>query len=286
MPAKNGDNGMALPAEAANADAAGEGSGRGPLHSLLNGVRVLEAFSVAEPLLGVNEIARRVNLHKSTVSRVLSTLEQVDLVERDEHSGRFSLGLGVIGLAGPLLAHLDVRRVTYSALEQLVQWTGETAALAVWSGHESIVVEQIPSPKQVKHTTPLGTRFNKAMSASVQVFLAEQQESELHRLLRQGMVADCGSGDEEVARLTERLDEVRGQGYALNDGDTDPEELSVAAPVRDHRLTVVAAVLLSVPRSRTTPLLVADYQRRVREAANLVSARLGAAPAGGEQSPG
>lgn len=276
MPAKDGDNGMALPAEAANAESAGEGSGRGPLHSLLNGVRVLEAFSVAEPLLGVNEIARRVNLHKSTVSRVLSTLEQVDLVERDEHSGRFSLGVGVIGLAGPLLAHLDVRRVAYPALEQLVRLTGETAALVIWSGHESVVVEQIPSPKQVKHTTPLGTRFNKAMSASVQVFLAEQHESNLRRLLRHGMIADCGSGEEEVAQLLERLEAVHRQGFALNNGDTDPEELSVAAPTRDHRLNVVAAVLLSVPRSRTTPLLVADYQRRVREAANVVSKRLGA----------
>ncbi len=276
-PAQNGENGMAPPAETVNADAP-EGSGRGPLHSLLNGIRVLEAFSVAEPLLGVNEIARRVNLHKSTVSRVLGTLEQVDLVERDEHSGRFGLGLGVIGLAGPLLAHLDVRRITYPALEQLVQWTEETAALVVWSGHESIVVEQIPSPKQVKHTTPLGTRFNKAMSASVQVFLAQQPESELRRLLRHGLIADCGSGDEDVARLLEQLDVVHRQGFALNDGDTDPEELSVAAPILDHRRDVVAAVLLSVPRSRATPFLVQDYERRVREAANLVSARMGAAP--------
>src|SRR5699024_840957 len=129
------------------------------------------AFSVTEPLLGVNEIARRVRLHKSTVSRILSTLEQVDLVERDEMSGRFRLGIGVIGLAGPLLANLDVRRVAYAALEKLVELTNETAALALWNGWESIVVEQIPSPRQVKHTTPLGVRFAKASSASVQVFL-------------------------------------------------------------------------------------------------------------------
>lgn len=257
-------------------DDVADGSGRGPLHSLLNGVHVLEAFSVAEPLLGVSEVARRVRLHKSTVSRVLATLEQVDLVERDEQSGRFRLGVGVIGLAGPLLAHLDVRSVSYSALEELVQLTGETTALAVWSGHESIVVEQIPSPKQVKHTAPLGTRYTKATSASVQVFLAERTEPELRHLVRQGLVSDCGGREEDVAKLLERLDAVHRQGYAINDGDTDPEELSVAAPIRDHRLTAVAAVLLSVPRSRSTPFLVMDYTRRVREAAASVSSRLGA----------
>lgn len=260
----------------AKEELAAEGAARGPLHSLLNGIRVLEAFSVADPVLGVNEIARRVDLHKSTASRVLATLQQADLVERDEQSGRYRLGLGVIGLAGPLLAHLDVRSVTYPALEELVRLTGETAALAVWSGHESIVVEQLPSPKQVKHTTPLGTRFVKIASATVQVFLAEQSEPDVRRLLRHGLVSTTTRTDDDVHRLLERLETVHDRGYALNDGETDPEELSVAAPIHDHRSVIVGAILLSVPRSRSTPFLVEDYIRRVSEAAQHVSARLGA----------
>ena len=249
-------------------------NGRGPLHSLLNGINVLGAFSVTEPLLGVNEIARRVRLHKSTVSRILSTLEQVDLVERDEISGRFRLGIGVIGLAGPLLANLDVRRVAYTALEKLVELTGETAALAMWNGQESIVVEQIPSPRQVKHTTPLGVRFTKAHSASVQVFLSELPETDVRVLLRQGHIATGPGGEEE---LFERLTRVRGQGFAINDGETDPEELSLSAPVRDHRNSVAGTILLSVPRSRCTPFLSNDYTKRVTDTARQVSAQLGAA---------
>src|SRR5690242_8682294 len=69
-------------------------------------VAVLNAFSTAEPLLGVNEIARRIGLHKSTVSRILATLQDAHLVERDAASGRFSLGAGIVALAGPLLANL------------------------------------------------------------------------------------------------------------------------------------------------------------------------------------
>lgn len=68
---------------------------------LRNGIRILHAFSVDEPALGVTEISRRVDLHKSTVSRLLHQLEQMDLVLRDQESGRFRLGLGLIGIAGP-----------------------------------------------------------------------------------------------------------------------------------------------------------------------------------------
>lgn len=254
----------------------GDAANRGSLHSLLNGIRVLEAFSVSEPLLGVNEIARRVDLHKSTASRVLGTLQQLDLVERDESSGRFRLGLGLIGLAGPLLAHLDVRSVSYPALQELVRRTSETAALCVWSGHESIVVEQISSTRLVKHTTPLGTRFSDITSASVRVLLAEHSDVAVQRLIARGLVGGCGADDAEVGELLQRLASVRAEGVAINDGESDPEELSVAAPIRDHREQAVAAVLLSVPRSRATPFLVQDHVRRVREAVDEVSARLGA----------
>src|SRR5215212_2274404 len=82
-------------------------------------VRVLRAFSVGEPRLGVNEIARRVGLHKSTVSRLVATLEDAHLLERDPDSGRFALGPGIVALAGPLLANLNIREVARPYLEQL-----------------------------------------------------------------------------------------------------------------------------------------------------------------------
>jgi DNA-binding IclR family transcriptional regulator len=255
-------------------DGNGEREGRGPLLSLLNGIKVLEAFTIAEPVLGVNEIARRVQLHKSTVSRILGTLEQVQLVERDEQTSRFRLGLGVIGLAGPLLAHLDVRRIAYAELQELVSLTAETAALAVWSDHQTVIIDQVSSPRLVKHTTPLGARFNKASSASVQVFLAQSPMSVAQRLRRDGAIeVGPATSDDD---LIEQLAAVRERGYAVNDGATDPEELSIAAPVFDHRQEVVAAILLSAPRARATEFLVNDWTKRVIATAETVSARLGA----------
>ena len=71
---------------------------------VVNAIAVLRTFTADEPLLGVTEIANRVGLHKSTVSRILATFEQEHLVERDAETRRFRLGLGLIAVAGPLLA--------------------------------------------------------------------------------------------------------------------------------------------------------------------------------------
>ncbi|CAN5527475.1 hypothetical protein BH24ACT21_BH24ACT21_14940 [soil metagenome] len=121
--------------------------------ALQNGIQVLKTFSREEPVLGVTEISRRVGLHKSTVSRILATLEENAIVERHPTNGRFRLGVGVIELASPMLANLDVRRLARPFLENLTHATGETSGLVVWNQGTAVVVEQVASPRKIKHTT-------------------------------------------------------------------------------------------------------------------------------------
>lgn len=259
---------------AGSANGAVDSDARG-ISVLRNGIAVLRAFSVGEPLLGVTEIAERIGLHKSTVSRILATLELEDLVERDVTTRRFRLGPGIIGMAGPLLADLDVRRVAYPVLLELSHRTGETAALMVWDGSEAICVEQVPSRHQVKHSTPLGTRYDTTASSSVQVFLAELDEDAVRAMVRRGTLAMPGHDDVMLDAYAARLQQVRERGYAVNYGETDVAEVGIAAPVRDHRGLAVAAVLLSAPRFRVSPDAVAALADASAAAAADVTKRLG-----------
>jgi DNA-binding IclR family transcriptional regulator len=212
---------------------------QGAAASLLNGLAVLEAFSAsANPLLGVTEIFGLVGLHKSTVSRMLNGLTHSGYVQRDEATGRYRLGRGMISLAGPLLAELDVRRAALPHLEAMTRATRETAAISVWNGGSAIVVEQVASPHLVKHSGPIGTRYNKFASSSVRVFMAELPPGDAGRLLEYG----------------------------------------VSAPVRDYRGMVVGCITASAPRSRVQQQGSAEELRdAVLEAARVVSARLGGA---------
>jgi DNA-binding IclR family transcriptional regulator len=216
-----------------------------------------------------------VGLHKSTVSRILATLEQELLVERDPSTRRFRLGLGIIAMAGPLLADLDVRRVAYPVLHDLSRRTGETAALMLWDGGEAVCVEQVPSSHQVKHTTPLGTRYHDAASSSVQVFLAQADPFEVRSLLMKGAIDLPGLTEATLEAYTVRLAEVRERGYAVNYGETSLEEVGVAAAVRDHRGEPVAAVLLSAPRFRVSADQLGVLVEATAGAAAAVSSRLG-----------
>lgn len=243
--------------------------------ALQNGIRVLKTFSREEPVLGVTEISRRVGLHKSTVSRILATLEDDALVERHPTSGRFRLGVGVIELASPMLANLDVRRVARPFLEELTRATGETTGLLVWSEGAAVSVEQVASPRRVKHTIPLGTQFREHVSASVKVFLADAPPEELRRLIERGLPRYTDRSVVDPEDYTQTLQRVGERGCAVNDGETSDEEVGIAAPVRDHRDRTVAAVLLSAPRYRTPPEKVEDLGPQVKQTAAEISVRLG-----------
>lgn len=252
-----------------------EGRGGSPVSTA---IAVLRCFSVDEPLLGVTEIAARVGMHKSSASRILATLESEDLVERDPASRRYRLGLGIIAIAGPLLADLDVRRVAIPMLRELTQRTGETSALLLWSGHEAVAVEQVPSPHQVKHTTALGTRYATALSASVQVFLATLPPEQARALLSGGTVSLPAVDDAGLDAYAARLAEATERGYSVNYGETSIDEVGVASPVRDHRGDVVAAVLVSAPRFRVSEAQLAALGEACTKAAADVTRRLGGTP--------
>lgn len=246
--------------------------------ALLNGLAILEAFSIRRPALGVTEIAEIVGLHKSTVSRMLNGLAELGYVQREHHGGRYRLGLSVLALSAPLLADLDIRDAGVEYLERLTETTGETSALGVWSGTGTIVVDQVASPHQVRHTQPIGNRYNQWDSSSVRVMLAYQPDKVVHRLIADGkIVAPAG----ELTRddIVEELDAIRRSGVAMNYGRTTPEEFGVAAVVRDLRGEATGCVILSAPSSRVELNASADQlEEAVRQTARDISLRLGANP--------
>ncbi|WP_375372212.1 IclR family transcriptional regulator [Pseudarthrobacter sp. AB1] len=255
-------------------DTTGDGDAKGA-SVIVNAIAVLRTFTADEPLLGVTEIANRVGLHKSTVSRILATFEQEHLVERDAETRRFHLGLGLIAVAGPLLAELEERRVAYPVLQELTEQTGETSALMVWNGSESMCVEQIASHHQIKHTTPLGARYRDAMSSSVQVFLAQEPEERVRVLLRSGAITYAGLDESSLDAYMVRLKDDARRGWAINYGETSIDEVGISAPVYGHRGDVVAAVLIPAPRFRVSSDRLQALGESCAVAAQKVTARLG-----------
>ena len=120
----------------------------GNLRSVRRAVTALELIAEAGEL-GVSELGRRLDVHKATASRLVSTLAERGLLERDPVNERYRLGFGLVRLAGAAMAGLDIVREAHPVLESLAERTRETVNLGVISGDSVVYIDQVAGTRSV-----------------------------------------------------------------------------------------------------------------------------------------
>ena len=232
---------------------------------------------VARRPAGVTAIAERVRLPKSTVARLLATLEDVDAVERFD-GVRWRIGAGVSALTAAGSRERNLIAIAHPFLVDLVGELGEDAGLGLPDGNEVHYVDQVESgnPVQVRDWT--GTRAAMHAVPSGLVLLAEWPEDALAAYLGGELLALTRRTVTDPARLRKRLADVRKVGYAWGLEEFAEGIDSVAAPIRDARGNAVAALHVHGPSYRF-PRAGAEARiaSRVVAAAAAASAQLGGA---------
>jgi IclR family acetate operon transcriptional repressor len=240
---------------------------------------LLLALGESQGQAGVTDLARRLGLHKSTASRLLATLQRRGLVEQDEESGKYRLGLVVIRLAGRAEQTLDLRSISMPELDRLARATRETTGVGVLSGDQMVTVAQADGPNLVAMGDWTGRSAPLHAVAAGKVLLASLPEREILRLVRRGLDRCTERTITELEPLLEDLARVRRRGFATAFGEFDPALNAIAAPIHDARGQVIAALDVWGPAFRVTPARVPELAQAAREAAAAVSVRLGGTPA-------
>jgi len=251
----------------------------GNVRSVDRAAALLLAFADFPAEAGVTELARKLGLHKSTASRLLATLERRGLVEQDEESGKYRLGMVMIRLAERAEKTLDLGSIARIDLERLARATRETAGLGVLDGDRCLTVAQADGPNMVACADWTGRTTPPHCVASGKVLLAAMAERDILRLVRTGLAACTDRTITALEPLLEELARVRRRGFATAFSEWEPGQNAVAAPVHDARGRVVASVDVWGPAYRVTPARVAELAAEVRVTARAISIRLGGAPA-------
>ena len=245
------------------------------IQSVQRATRLLKAFDSGPAELGVMELSRRVDLHKSTVSRLLATLESEGLIERVPETDKYRLGFMLMRLAGQVTHFSDLREAARPALVELTERSHETVHLAVLDGDEVVNVEQISGPHLVREANWVGRRTPLNCVANGKALLAYQSEATIARLLAGPLPRFTERTIVDPERLRRELAQARERGYAQALGEIEEGLNAVAAPIRDASGAVVAAVSVSGPAYRVTADRIPNLGALVVGAAANISARLG-----------
>ncbi|MGH3348148.1 MAG: IclR family transcriptional regulator [Nocardioides sp.] len=211
-------------------------------------IAVLHALAQAPDDLGNNEIARRTGVNPSTVSRLLATLANDELVTRTTDTGRFRLGPRLVELGNAALARIDLRQLCRPHLERLTETTGETATLSVPYQQGTITVDFVQSPSSVRSVAQVGRPSIAHATATGKVFLAYAGSPP------SGPLAPYTSRTvTDPAKLAAQLDLIRRRGWAQVVGEREDDLNAVAAPVLAHAGVLVGVVGVQGPAGRFGP---------------------------------
>lgn len=247
----------------------------GEIKSVKRALALLTAFDAEEPEISVTDLARRVGVHKSTVSRLMATLEAQGFVQRNPRSNRFSLGLRLLELAGLVTLRLDLRQLARPVLEELRDACQETVNIAIYDQGAAVNIDQVASRQAIQYLGWVGRRTPAHCSATGKALLAHQPEAEIERVLGGPLPRLTERTIVDAAALRVELERVRRQGYAVSDGEFQEGVYAVAGPVRAAAGGVVAVVSITAPSYRTGTVRQQEFVGLVRAAAERLSQQLG-----------
>ena len=246
------------------------------VQSVERAIAILKSFSLEEPERGVGELSRELGWHKSTVSRLMTTLERGGLLARDPATRRYRLGVDLIGLAAQVVSYLDVREVARPVLRQLAEVCQETANLAVLDAGQVIDLDQfVPRMHQVTIIGWGRWRMPLHCTAAGKVLLAHLPQDELERTLPAQLERFTPHTITDIDDLLQELERVRYQGYAFAREELEEGLNAIAAPIYDHTGQVPSSVNVAGPVYRVTPERFSVLAAQLIEATAQISERLG-----------
>jgi IclR family KDG regulon transcriptional repressor len=235
---------------------------------------ILELLSHEPKGLNLTKIGTQLDLHKSTVHRLLSVLRNRGYIEKEE-SGRYRLGPGFVELASLFLNSIEFKTEAEPHLRQLSQITGQTVFLATLQGTEVVYLDKVEQFNSLRKYSIIGQRRPVFCTSLGKAMVMHRPAGELREFLKDvSFEKYMPNTHPDIESLLRDLEVCRQRGWTTDNEEFEPNVRCLGAPILDYRAVVVAAVSVvwSTFNTAITFELIAPH---VLEAARQISLRLG-----------
>jgi IclR family transcriptional regulator, acetate operon repressor len=250
---------------------------RHSVQSVERAFAVLRSFTAERPVQGVSEIATALDLNRTTVHRLLATLESCGAVRRDPITHRYTISAGVLQFANVFHQTSNVRDVAHPAMVRLRDETGQTAALHLREGSERVTISQVESNQDLRMTyRDLGVPQPLHLGAPGKAILGHLCPQEIEEYLtRRRLIGFTENSITDPDQLRRELEKIRINGVSLSREERRPGVVSVASPVFNDAGQVIGAMNICGPVHRVSEEQIQQIIPLVRDAARETSRRLG-----------
>lgn len=241
------------------------------IQSLARGLQLLDTIINSGRGHSVTELAERFDLDKSTVSRLLKTMESYGYIQQERNSRNYTVGKRMYGIGWQLTNRYSLRETAKPYLNRLAEQTGECAHIGVYSAGKALVTDDVQPETSLLRVVGTSGRLiglhNTAVGKSLIAFGDFPLPEELPQFTPKTIT--------DIQVLMTHLETIRQQGYALDDEENEPGVRCIGVPVYDEVGITVATIGISGPTIRITPRNLADFVEILWQSACELSRDLG-----------
>jgi len=245
------------------------------VQSLDRAFDILELLSREQHGLNLTEIGNRLDLHKSTVYRLLQALKERGYIEKSAQ-GSYRLGMEFIELSSLYLNNLELKTEAQPILRELSSLSANTAFLATLQENEVVYIDKMETHNSLRKYSIIGQRaplYCTALGKSMLTGMAEEQIRKLYGGVE--LEAFTDRTITSVDGLVADIEKIRRRGWSVDDEEYEEGLRCIGAPIRDYRNEVIAAVSTSGYASVITRERVEEIAAYVLKAARDISQRMG-----------
>jgi len=246
------------------------------VQSIERAMQILNSFSSDKRELGITELSNNLKLHKSTVHRILKTLESGGFIKRSKNTKRFRLGVKLFELGCIVQNQMDVREYALPVMQELAKKTQESIDLNIIIDDKRVSIEKIESPHDIRKIIQLGQSLPLYAGGSGKALLAFLPDSDIERIIKEEKIKKLGPKTIlDYNELKKHLKKIKKDGYAASFEERIAGSASIAAPIFDYSGKVIASLSISGPISRFTNMRANHFITLIKDSTKKISILMG-----------
>ncbi|MDR1730590.1 MAG: IclR family transcriptional regulator [Synergistaceae bacterium] len=208
-------------------------------------VTLIETLMETEDDMGIRDIARRVGIPKSTVQRLLNSLEEEGWVAQDAKTQRYRIALRFLVFAETWRLKLELTRRARGVMDELCAQSHQTILLLVQDGTRGVCLHRTEPERTIKLVAEVGKTFALHAAACGKILLAFSPAALQEKILASTLFSYTPMTLTEPSLLKEEIEKIRRRGYALSFEEMTPGAAEIAVPLQDTRGNLVAALSMA-----------------------------------------
>ncbi len=245
------------------------------IQSVDRAVQILKCFSESKKEMKLSDIAYELDLNKSTVHGIVSTLKYHGLIEQDEETQKYRLGMYIVELGNMVYNSIDIRKIAHPIIRDVSKQLNETVHLSKLDGSELVYLDKVESNQSMRIFTSVGSRMPVYCTGMGKAMLAYKNHDEINSFLPKILKPITKNTITDKKELLKQLKLIRERGYAMDNEENSDGLRCIAAPIFDNNGEVRYSVSVSGPTVRITEESIEKIAKIIKESAVEISYRLG-----------